>query len=286
VQTTHTPEKELAGLSTGSLKAELCTAPDAFNVDFIGDGKKLTDIGFNSVQYGAYRLVLGIQAATLTHIPLLVTDSLHSGRTLDASYTTTTTVEPYTRAPYGPTGQTQPYMAVSLGLQPGEQIYGLGERFTPFVKNGQSVDIWHEDGGTDSPIGYKNIPFYLSSKGYGVFVDSTDLVSFEVQSERMDKVQVAVRGEAIRILVIHGPSPKAILERYTAILGRPPIPPAWSFGLWLTTSFTTMYDESTVTTFVDGLKKVCIQLKTADMILTAARSAISHYLSSTSTASG
>jgi alpha-D-xyloside xylohydrolase len=177
-------------------------------------------------------------------------------------------------------------MAVSLGLQPGEQIYGLGERFTPFVKNGQSVDIWHEDGGTDSPIGYKNIPFYLSSKGYGVFVDSTDLVSFEVQSERMDKVQVAVRGEAIRILVIHGPSPKAILERYTAILGRPPIPPAWSFGLWLTTSFTTMYDESTVTTFVDGLKKVCLQLNAAGTILTAARSATSRSLSSTSTASG
>jgi alpha-D-xyloside xylohydrolase len=225
-------------------------------------------------------------AYILTCGRLLVTDSLHSGRTLDASYTTTTTVEPYTRAPYGPTGQTQPYMAVSLGLQPGEQIYGLGERFTPFVKNGQSVDIWHEDGGTDSPIGYKNIPFYLSSKGYGVFVDSTDLVSFEVQSERMDKVQVAVRGEAIRLLVIHGPSPKAILERYTAILGRPPIPPAWSFGLWLTTSFTTMYDESTVTTFVDGLKKVCLQLNAAGMILTAARSATSRSLSSTSTASG
>jgi alpha-D-xyloside xylohydrolase len=57
VQTTHTPEKELARLSTGDLKAELCTAPDAFNVDFIGGGKKLTDIGFNSVQYGAYTLI-------------------------------------------------------------------------------------------------------------------------------------------------------------------------------------------------------------------------------------
>jgi alpha-D-xyloside xylohydrolase len=149
-------------------------------------------------------------------------------------------------------------MAVSMGLSPGEYFYGLGERFTPFVKNGQAVDIWHEDGGTDSPIGYKNIPFYLSSRGYGVFVDSTDWVSFEIQSERIDKVQIVVRGESIRLLVIHGPTPKDVLERYTAILGRPPIPPAWTYGLWLTTSFTTTYDEKTVSSFVEGLAKVCM----------------------------
>ena len=58
-----------------------------------------------------------------------------------------------------------------LDLGIGEYIYGLGERFTPFVKNGQIVDIWNEDGGTSSEQSYKNIPFYLSNKGYGVFVN-------------------------------------------------------------------------------------------------------------------
>jgi alpha-D-xyloside xylohydrolase len=80
-------------------------------------------------------------------------------------------------------------MVLNFTLSPGETIYGLGERFGPFVKNGQTVDIWNEDGGTDSPIAYKNVPFFISSKGYGVFIDSTDLVSYEVQSERMDKVR-------------------------------------------------------------------------------------------------
>ena len=63
------------------------------------------------------------------------------------------------------------YMVEQLALDVDEYIYGLGERFTPFVKNGQSVEMWNEDGGTASEITYKNIPFYLSNKGYGVLLD-------------------------------------------------------------------------------------------------------------------
>src|SRR5699024_5698701 len=70
----------------------------------------------------------------------------------------------------------------ALGLQPGESVYGLGERFGAFVKNGQSVDIWNEDGGTTSEQAYKNVPLYLTSRGYGVFVEDTGGVSFEVAS--------------------------------------------------------------------------------------------------------
>lgn len=59
------------------------------------------------------------------------------------------------------------YLSAQLDLDVGECIYGLGERFTPFVKNGQSVDMWQGDGGSCSELAYKNVPFYLSSKGYG-----------------------------------------------------------------------------------------------------------------------
>ena len=76
----------------------------------------------------------------------------------------------------------EPYQVEYLNLGVGETIYGLGERFTAFVKNGQVVDIWNEDGGTSSEQAYKNIPFYLSSKGYGVLVASAGKVSFEVCS--------------------------------------------------------------------------------------------------------
>ena len=67
----------------------------------------------------------------------------------------------------------EPYMLNELLLTAGTNVYGLGERFTAFVKNGQQIDCWNEDGGTASQISYKNIPFYITNRGYGVFVDHT-----------------------------------------------------------------------------------------------------------------
>lgn len=146
-----------------------------------------------------------------------------------------------------------PQMFERLDLQVGTLVYGLGERFSPFVKNGQSIDIWNRDGGTSTEQAYKNIPFFLTNRGWGVFVNDPGKVSFEVASEKVSKVQFAVAGEALEYYLIDGPTPKAVLERYTALTGRPALPPAWSFGLWLTTSFTTDYDEGTVNSFVDGM---------------------------------
>jgi len=140
---------------------------------------------------------------------------------------------------------------LSLGV--GECVYGLGERFTAFVKNGQVVDLWNEDGGTSSEQAYKNVPFYLTNRGYGVFVNHPEKVSFEVASEKVERVQFSVPGESLDYCLVYGPSPKEVLARYTALTGRPALPPAWSFGLWLTTSFTTDYDEATVTSFIQGM---------------------------------
>ncbi|MFP4015695.1 MAG: TIM-barrel domain-containing protein, partial [Halanaerobiales bacterium] len=145
------------------------------------------------------------------------------------------------------------YMREQLELSVGEYVYGLGERFTSFVKNGQVVDIWNKDGGTSSEQAYKNIPFYLTNKGYGVFVNHPEKVSFEVGSERVNKVQFSVPGEYLDYYIINGPSLKEVLKKYTDLTGKPALPPAWSFGLWLTTSFTTNYDEETVNSFVDGM---------------------------------
>ncbi|WP_026486399.1 alpha-xylosidase [Caldanaerobius polysaccharolyticus] len=145
------------------------------------------------------------------------------------------------------------YMREQLDLGVDECVYGLGERFTPFVKNGQVVDIWNRDGGTSSEQAYKNIPFYITNKGYGVFVNDPGCVSYEIASERVSKVQFSVPGEYLEYYVINGPSMKEVLVNYTALTGRPALPPAWSFGLWLTTSFLTDYDEKTVTRFIDGM---------------------------------
>jgi alpha-D-xyloside xylohydrolase len=146
-----------------------------------------------------------------------------------------------------------PFMAQRLSMGVSECIYGMGERFSPLVRNGQSVAIWNDDPGTVSELSYKNIPFYLSSRGYGLLVNSPGKVEFEVATERVTQVQFSEPGEELDYYVFYGPEPKDVLSKYTSLCGRAALPPAWSFGLWLSTSFTTEYNEKTVMEFVDGM---------------------------------
>ncbi len=155
----------------------------------------------------------------------------------------------------------EPYMMAELSVKPGETIYGFGERFTPFVKNGQTINIWNEDGGTASDIGYKNIPFYMSSEGYGVFADHTGPVSYEVCSEKVGFVGTSVPGEQLRMHIFYGETPADIIKAYTALTGRPALPPAWSFGLWLSTSFKPSYDENTTNQLIGGMQERNIPLR-------------------------
>ena len=154
------------------------------------------------------------------------------------------------------------YMREQLSLDVSENIYGLGERFTAFVKNGQTVDLWNEDGGINSEQTYKNIPFFVSSKGYGVFVNHPGKVSFETASEVVTENQFSVPGESMEYFLIGGEDLKAVISHYTDLTGKPALVPAWTFGLWLTTSFTTDYDEKTVMSFVDGMLDRGIPLTT------------------------
>ncbi|MCR5507164.1 MAG: alpha-xylosidase [Lachnospiraceae bacterium] len=152
------------------------------------------------------------------------------------------------------------YMRCELSLRPGECVYGFGERFTPFVKNGQSIETWNEDGGTASQVVYKSVPFYITNKGYGIFVDHTDNVSYEIASEKVEFAGFSVPGEELRYYFIYGPKPQEIIREYTSLTGRPALPPAWSFGLWLSTSFTTNYDEETTSSFINGMSERDIPL--------------------------
>lgn len=156
----------------------------------------------------------------------------------------------------------QNYMAEQLLLDVGEYVYGMGERYTPFIKNGQIVEIWNEDGGTASEQTYKNIPFYVTNKGYGVFVAHAGDVHFEVGSEKVERVQFSVRTEQMEYYILNGHTPKGTVQLYTQLMGKPALPPSWSFGLWLTTSFTTNYDEKTTSSFIQGMADRDIPLHT------------------------
>ncbi|MDR2373350.1 MAG: alpha-xylosidase [Bifidobacteriaceae bacterium] len=152
------------------------------------------------------------------------------------------------------------YAREQLALGVGERVYGLGERFGPLAKNGQSIEIWNRDGGTASEQAYKNVPFYLTSGGYGVFVDHPERVSFEIASENVERAQFSVPGQRLAYYVMAGPTPKDVLRRYTELTGRPPKVPAWSYGPWLSTSFTANYDERTVIAAVDKMAELELPL--------------------------
>lgn len=147
------------------------------------------------------------------------------------------------------------YIFTQTSLAVGESVHGLGERFGAFNKVGQSVQLWNADGGTSSDQAYKNVSFWLSSRGYGIFIDTPGKVDLEIGSERTNRVQTSVEGQRLKWYIIYGPTPKEVLKRYSILTGRPGKVPSWSFGLWLSTSFTTNYDEATVTSFLEGMKE-------------------------------
>ena len=134
----------------------------------------------------------------------------------------------------------QHHIMTQTTLGVGEQFYGLGERFGAFNKVGQSISLWNADGGTSSEQAYKNISFWLSNRGYGIFIDAPERVELEVGSERSCRVQTSVEGQRLKWYIIYGPSPKQVLSKYTTLTGKHNKVPAWSFGLWLSTSFTTV----------------------------------------------
>lgn len=147
-------------LTTGGLTVKVVKGAP-WNLTFIGeDGKVLTESAGKSLG----RFKLGAES-NVTAQPVS-----EFGVTMDGSARDESDV----------------FIAIHLHLSVGEDVYGLGERFGAYVKNGQSVDIWNEDGGTASEQGYKDIPFYMTSNGYGVLVNNRGHVSFEIGSENTE----------------------------------------------------------------------------------------------------
>jgi len=119
-------------------------------------------------------------------------------------------------------------------LQGDERIFGLGEKFTEFEKRGQHVESWvTQPHGTDTTHSYKNVPFFLSSKGYGFLADTYRKVDFDIGSESTVSNEVAVHDDNFQFVFFYGPSFKDIIENYTALSGRPGSIPKWSLGIWM-----------------------------------------------------
>ncbi|MFQ3660867.1 MAG: glycoside hydrolase family 31 protein [Chloroflexaceae bacterium] len=124
---------------------------------------------------------------------------------------------------------------VSFDLHHDEHIYGFGESFGRLDKRETRQDLWiGEAFGNASPASYKRAPFYMSSRGYGLFVNSSNRMTFRVGDLEHTALSLLVEDCAcLDWYVIYGPGLAQILPRYTAITGAPAVPPRWSFGLWM-----------------------------------------------------
>jgi alpha-D-xyloside xylohydrolase len=126
----------------------------------------------------------------------------------------------------------------SFALRADERLVGLGEKFTALDKRGQRALMWNFDAfGAESDRSHKNIPFYLSNRGYGLLVDSGLPVEFDLGQSTHSCAQVLVPDELIDYYVIAGPTPERVLDRYGQLTGRPALPPKWAFGAWMSSGF-------------------------------------------------
>jgi alpha-D-xyloside xylohydrolase len=124
-------------------------------------------------------------------------------------------------------------IAATFQLSPDEKIYGCGESFTRLNKRGQKIVAYTRDGmGVQNEYMYKPIPFFLSSNGYGMFAHTSAPVTFDF-GKTFDQHNVIYTGDETLDLFIFLGNPKEILSEYTALTGRSPVPPLWTFGFWM-----------------------------------------------------
>ncbi|MCZ7544274.1 MAG: hypothetical protein M5R40_12395 [Anaerolineae bacterium] len=122
--------------------------------------------------------------------------------------------------------------------EPDEHFFGFGEKFSDFDKRGQRLEMWnYEAHGVHSERAYKNVPFFVSTHGYGIFVDSVSPVQFDMASSNFSTFSLIVPDTALDYYVIAGPELKAVISRYADLVSLPILPPKWAFGLWMSSGF-------------------------------------------------
>jgi alpha-D-xyloside xylohydrolase len=123
---------------------------------------------------------------------------------------------------------------VSLELRPGEHFCGTGERFTHIDLFGQQIDLLNIDAqGVNNARAYKNIPFLMSSRPYGLFVHSSAKMRIDIGRQSTRSLQWLAEDEPLDLFLIGGGSPERILWNYRRVTGFPKMPPFWSFGAWM-----------------------------------------------------
>jgi len=143
--------------------------------------------------------------------------------------------------------------SATFNLLPDEKIFGFGEQYTELDKRGQKVVLWVDDAnGTQNETSYKPIPFFLSSRGYGMFMHTSSPITCDVGKYFSGANSLMVGDETLDLFVFLG-KPKEVLDAYTDVTGKSEMPPLWSFGLWM--SRITYFSEEDGRNVADKLRK-------------------------------
>lgn len=144
-------------------------------------------------------------------------------------------------------------IAPAFSLAPNEKLFGCGESFTKLDKRGQKVVLFTTDGqGVDSVRMYKPIPFFMSSRGYGVFIHTSTPATFDFGASFGGVTSLQLGDDDLDMFVFLG-APKELLNEYTNLTGKSPMPPLWSFGLWM--SRISYFSEDEVRTVAAKLRE-------------------------------
>lgn len=124
-------------------------------------------------------------------------------------------------------------MAAVFSLQPDEKIFGCGESFTQFNKRGEKVVLYTDDAnGVQNETMYKPIPFYMSNRGYGVFMHHSTPITVDFGKYFNGANNMMIGDDQADLFIFLG-EPKDILDAYTDLTGKTAMPPLWSFGFWM-----------------------------------------------------
>ncbi len=146
----------------------------------------------------------------------------------------------------------------SVALRPDEPLYGLGERYGPLNKRGTRHVFWIRDTHltNTNDMSYMVVPFFWSAAGYGVFVNHTSPIVFEMGAPSTLAASFRAEDPYLDEFIIHGPESRTILSRYWDLTGHAPLPPLWSFGAWFSRC---MYRDA------EQMKKVAERLRDLDI---------------------
>ena len=123
---------------------------------------------------------------------------------------------------------------LSFHIEPDEKFAGTGERFAKMDLNGRTFQLKNQDGqGVNNRRTYKNVPFLLSSRHYGLFLHTTAYSKLSIGDHSTRSVQLLTEEPGTDLFLIGGDSPEEILFGYRRLTGFPATLPLWSFGIWM-----------------------------------------------------